>query len=75
MSLRGRRIVLCISGGIAAYKAIEVCRQLVDAGAHVQPVMTEAAEQFVGRATLSALASEPVRTALFGADDPIPHTR
>ena len=37
----GRRIVLGVTGGIAAYKAVEVCRRLVDAGAHVVPVMTE----------------------------------
>ena len=47
-------------GGIAAYKAVEVCRRLVDAGAHVAPVMTEGAPRFVGETTFSALASEPV---------------
>ena len=43
--LTGRRVVLGVSGGIAAYKAVEVCRRLVDAGAHVVPVMTAGAEQ------------------------------
>jgi phosphopantothenoylcysteine decarboxylase / phosphopantothenate---cysteine ligase len=38
--LQGRRIVLGVSGGIAAYKAVELCRRLVDAGAHVVPVLT-----------------------------------
>ena len=38
--LTGRRIVLGVTGGIAAYKAIEVCRRLVDLGAHVVPIMT-----------------------------------
>lgn len=72
----GRRVVLGISGGIAAYKAVEVCRQMMDAGAHVSPVMTEAATEFVGPTTFSALASEPVRTSLFeDAATPIPHTR
>jgi phosphopantothenoylcysteine decarboxylase/phosphopantothenate--cysteine ligase len=51
-----------------------VCRRLVDAGAHVVPVMTKGAERFVGRTTLSALASEPVRTSLWDDADPIPHT-
>lgn len=75
MTLAGRRIVLCVSGGIAAYKAVEVCRRLVDAGAHVQPLMTEAATKFVGVATFSALASEPVKLSVFDdPDDPIPHT-
>ena len=37
VALRGRRFVLCVTGGIAAYNAAEVCRRLVDAGAHVVP--------------------------------------
>ena len=53
-------------GGIAAYKAIEVCRRLVDAGAHVAPVMTEGAQRFVGETTFSALASEPVQHLALG---------
>ena len=57
--LAGRRIVLGITGGIAAYKAIEVCRRLVDGGAHVSPVMTAGAQRFVGKTTFSALASSP----------------
>jgi phosphopantothenoylcysteine decarboxylase/phosphopantothenate--cysteine ligase len=73
--LRGRRIVLGVSGGIAAYKAVEVCRRLVDAGAHVAPVLTEDALRFVGALTFSALASEPARTSLFDGPEPIPHTR
>ena len=74
--LRGRHVVLGVAGGIAAYKAIEICRQLVDAGAHVTPVLTEGALRFVGALTFSALASEPARTSLFGdPQDPIPHTR
>jgi phosphopantothenoylcysteine decarboxylase / phosphopantothenate---cysteine ligase len=74
-ALAGRRVVLGVTGGIAAYKAIEVCRRLVDAGAHVTPVLTKGAEHFVGRTTFSALASEPVQTSLWGEADPIPHTR
>lgn len=75
MTLSGRRIVLGVSGGIAAYKAVEICRRLVDLGAHVVPVMTDAAEHFVGRTTFSALASEPVRTTMWDDANPIPHTR
>ena len=75
-TLQGKRIVLGVSGGIAAYKAIEVCRRLVDAGAHVTPILTKAAEQMIGTTTISALASEPARTALFGdLYTPIPHTK
>ncbi|HEY5664119.1 MAG TPA: bifunctional phosphopantothenoylcysteine decarboxylase/phosphopantothenate--cysteine ligase CoaBC [Ilumatobacter sp.] len=74
--LAGSRIVFGVTGGIAAYKAVEVTRRLVDAGAHVIPVMTAGAERFLGATTLSALASEPVRTRLWDdPDTPIPHTR
>ena len=74
--LEGKRIVLGVTGGIAAYKAVEICRRLVDAGAHVVPIMTAGAEHFIGRTTLSALASEPVQTELWGnPTTPIPHTR
>lgn len=75
MLLSGRRIVLGVTGGIAAYKAVEVCRRLVDAGAHVSPVLTDAALEMVGATTFSALASEPARTSLFhDPETPIPHT-
>ena len=74
--LAGKRVVLGVTGGIAAYKAIEVCRRLVDAGAHVVPIMTDGAEHFIGRTTLSALASEPVQTELWdNPTTPIPHTK
>jgi phosphopantothenoylcysteine decarboxylase/phosphopantothenate--cysteine ligase len=69
------RIVLGVCGGIAAYKAVEVCRLLVDAGAHVVPVLTSEATRFVGALTFSALASEPAQTSLWDEDTPIPHTR
>jgi phosphopantothenoylcysteine decarboxylase / phosphopantothenate---cysteine ligase len=69
------RVVLGVCGGIAAYKAIEVCRQLVDAGVHVTPVLTEEATRFVGAVTFSALASEPVQRSLWDEASPIPHTR
>jgi phosphopantothenoylcysteine decarboxylase/phosphopantothenate--cysteine ligase len=73
-SLVGARVVLGVTGGIAAYKAIEVSRRLVDAGAHVVPVLTEGAEHFVGRTTFDALASEKVQTSLWDESSPIPHT-
>jgi phosphopantothenoylcysteine decarboxylase / phosphopantothenate---cysteine ligase len=73
--LRPVNVVLGVSGGIAAYKAVEICRRLVDAGAHVVPVLTDDAQRFVGALTFSALASEPARTSLFDGPDPIPHTR
>jgi phosphopantothenoylcysteine decarboxylase/phosphopantothenate--cysteine ligase len=74
--LAGKRIVLGVTGGIAAYKAVEISRRLVDAGAHVVPVMTKGAHRFLGATTLSALASEPVRTRLWDdPETPIPHTK
>ncbi len=68
-------VVLGVAAGIAAYKAVEVCRRLVDAGVHVAPVMTERATRFVGRATFDALASEPVHLELWDDLSAIPHTR
>lgn len=73
--LSGRNVVLGVTGGIAAYKAIHICRQMVDAGAHVAPIMTESAMEFVGKATFDALASEPVQTRIFDGANSIPHTR
>jgi phosphopantothenoylcysteine decarboxylase/phosphopantothenate--cysteine ligase len=69
------RVVLGVSGGIAAYKAVEVCRRLVDAGVHVTPVLTHDATRFVGPLTFSALASEPAQLSLWDEASPIPHTK
>ena len=70
------RIVLGVSGGIAAYKSVEVCRRLVDAGHHVTAVLTDAARRFVGEATFSALASDPVPEGLWQSwEGGIAHTR
>src|SRR5699024_2435902 len=71
----GARIVLGVTGGIAAYKAVEVCRRLVDAGHHVSPILTADAPRFIGTTTFSALASEPVQSSLWDEASPIPHTR
>ncbi len=68
-------VVLGVSAGIAAYKAVEVCRRLVDAGVHVAPVLTASATRFVGKATFDALASEPAQTSLWDEASAIPHTR
>jgi len=66
-SLQDKRILLGVSGGIAAYKAAELARALVGAGAEVQVVMTAAATEFVGPLTFQALTGRPVRSALFDA--------
>jgi phosphopantothenoylcysteine decarboxylase/phosphopantothenate--cysteine ligase len=75
MNVSGKRIVIGVSGGIAAYKAVDLVRHLVDAGAHVIPIMTEDAHRFIGEVTLSALASEPVHKSLWSDTSAIPHTR
>ena len=68
------RIVLGVCGGVAAYKAVEVCRRLIDGGCFVSPVLTIDATRFIGTATFDALASEPSRVELFGSPEPSPHT-
>ena len=65
MSLQGRRILLIVGGGVAAYKALELVRLLVKAGAGVSPVLTRAGEHFVTPLSLSALCGEAVRQDLF----------
>jgi len=65
--------VVGVTGGIAAYKAVEVCRRLVDAGARVSPVLTSGAQRFVTPTTFSAVAGEPTRTSLWDEPEPSPH--
>lgn len=65
--LAGKHIVLGLSGGIACYKAAELCRALVKEGATVQVVMTEAAEQFATAVTMQALSGRPVFTSQWDA--------
>ncbi|MFN3544214.1 MAG: bifunctional phosphopantothenoylcysteine decarboxylase/phosphopantothenate--cysteine ligase CoaBC [Thiobacillus sp.] len=67
VSAAGKTIILGVTGGIAAYKAAELCRLLVKAGAGVQVVMTEAAQQFVTPLTFQALSGKPVLTSLWDA--------
>ena len=67
MALTGRRVLLGITGGIAAYKAAELVRLLVKAGADVRVAMTEAATRFVGPTTMQALSGQPVWTDLWDA--------
>src|SRR6476469_9440268 len=73
-AVHGKTIVVGVTGGIAAYKAGEVCRRLVDAGAHVIPVLSDGALRFVGRTTFDALGSEKAHTSLWDDDHPLPHT-
>ena len=77
--LAGKHVVLGLSGGIACYKAAELCRALVKAGATVQVVMTEAAEQFITPVTMQALSGRAVFTSQWdartsgGADNNMAH--
>src|SRR5690606_38183582 len=63
-TLQNKRVLLGISGGIAAYKSAELCRELVKAGAEVQVVMTEGAQAFITPLTLQALSGNRVHTSL-----------
>jgi phosphopantothenoylcysteine decarboxylase/phosphopantothenate--cysteine ligase len=70
LGLAGRHIVLGLSGGIACYKAADFSRELVKAGATVQVVMTEAAEEFITPVTLQALSNRRVYTSQWDAREP-----
>ncbi len=74
-ALQGRHLVLGLSGGIACYKAAELTRELVRAGASVQVVMTEAAARFITPVTMQALSGRAVFTSQWDARQPnnMPH--
>ncbi|NIJ87084.1 phosphopantothenoylcysteine decarboxylase/phosphopantothenate--cysteine ligase [Xanthomonas arboricola] len=63
--LDGQRLLLCVGGGIAAYKSLELVRRLRDAGAQVQVAMTSGAQQFVTPLSFQALSGQPTRTTLW----------
>ncbi|MFA5588459.1 MAG: flavoprotein [Mariniphaga sp.] len=69
MKLRGKRIILGISGSIAAYKSVFLLRLLVKEGAEVQIVITPAGKEFITPVTLSALSGKPVISEFFGSSD------
>ncbi|RBO93453.1 bifunctional phosphopantothenoylcysteine decarboxylase/phosphopantothenate--cysteine ligase CoaBC [Pseudochrobactrum asaccharolyticum] len=68
-SLKGKRILLIIGGGIAAYKVLDLIRRLKERGAQVRPVMTEAAQAFITPLSVGALAADHVYTDLFSRED------
>lgn len=70
-----KRIVVGVAGGIAAYKACSVVRQLSESGHDIRVVPTEAALRFVGSATFEALSGNPVRTGVFEDVPDVPHVR
>ena len=65
----GKRILLIVAGGIAAYKALETARQLQQLGAHVTGVMTDGAKQFITPLSLAALTGEKCYDSLFSLTD------
>jgi phosphopantothenoylcysteine decarboxylase/phosphopantothenate--cysteine ligase len=67
MTLQGQRVLLCVCGGIAAYKAADLVRRLREAGAGVRVAMTGNAQRFVGAQTFQALSGQPVRSSLWDA--------
>ena len=68
MRLQGKEIVLGVTGSIAAYKAVELLRELVKAGASVKVVLTESAQRFVAPLTFATLSRQEVMTDLFTLD-------
>lgn len=75
MSVQRKRVVVGVSGGIAAYKACTVVRQLTEAGHSVRVAPTESALRFVGAATFEALSGQPVHTGVFDDVHEVPHVR
>src|SRR5205823_10991992 len=73
--LRGRHVLLGVSGGIAAYKAVILARLLVRAGAEVQVLMTPTATRFVGPATFAAVTGRPVPTDVLDSPEIVVHVR
>jgi phosphopantothenoylcysteine decarboxylase/phosphopantothenate--cysteine ligase len=74
MSITGKRILLGVTGGIAAYKAAEVARRLIGCEAGVKVVMTRSAQEFVGTMTFAALTGKKVGTGLWSAEtNPLEH--
>lgn len=67
--LNGKKILLGVSGGIAAYKTASLVRLFIKAGAHIQVVMTPASKDFVTPLTLSTLSKNPVHSNFFNQDD------
>jgi phosphopantothenoylcysteine decarboxylase / phosphopantothenate---cysteine ligase len=75
--LAGKRVLLGVTGGIAAYKAADLCSKLVQAGAEVDVILTDAAARFVAPLTFAALSNRPARVDMWTSPggEPIPHVR
>jgi len=69
MQLQGKKIILCVTGSIAAYKAVYLLRGLIKQGAEVQVIMTPCAKEFIAPLTLSTLSGRPVLSEFFTRSD------
>jgi phosphopantothenoylcysteine decarboxylase/phosphopantothenate--cysteine ligase len=72
--LAERRVVLGVTGGVAAFKAAYLARRLVESGAEVRVIMTRASLEFIGPQTMAAVTGSPPYTELFGTETVSPHT-
>ena len=72
--LQGRRVLLAVTGGVAAYKSAFLARRLVEAGAEVKVILTESAGEFIGGQTFAAITGGQPLTSLFGETSVSPHT-
>ncbi len=72
--LQGRRVLLCVTGGVAAYKSAYLARRLIEAGAVIRVEMTESAQEFIGAQTFAAITGETPFLSLFGESLVSPHT-
>jgi phosphopantothenoylcysteine decarboxylase/phosphopantothenate--cysteine ligase len=73
--MNSKRVIVGVAGGIAAYKACSVVRQLSEAGHDVRVIPTESALRFVGAATFEALSGHPVHSGVFENVEEVPHVR
>jgi phosphopantothenoylcysteine decarboxylase/phosphopantothenate--cysteine ligase len=69
-----RRVVLAVTGGVAAYKSAYLARRLVEAGAEVRVAMSQSAMEFIGPQTFAAITGDQPQVDLFGSDEVSPHT-
>ncbi len=70
---QGKKVLVCVAGGIAAFKVVAVVRSFAEMGADVRVVMTRSAHHFVGGQTFAALSGNPVATEMFGSGADVPH--
>jgi phosphopantothenoylcysteine decarboxylase/phosphopantothenate--cysteine ligase len=72
--IRGRRVLLAVTGGVAAYKSAILARRLIEAGAEVEVLLTDSAQEFIGSRTFAAITGRPAHTSLFDEGTVSPHT-